>query len=291
MVARGLEARLAADKEAVLVEHLNTTYWKTVTRDDADAMLLGPRTTSPCAYKFAPHWIGVFGVFPGTGSGNEAGEALHVQWEAELDAHADTPNIQEAIRSLQALYSEDDSDTDEETPYELVHAAEDEALAGAAAAYVDPAAPHNSYHVVTMENAIVVAFSADSTKELDVEAAGRGAQMLFTSGDELRSLMRASGILYIPDARHHRDEFCSMTEYNKHFEHIAYVMISRDHPLHPSGYAGDLCTCSGYLLYAKCVHVYAAESLDLPTRPGFRDCSGKLPHRGRKKRSRVHCEE
>ena len=58
-------------------------------------------------YFLAPHWAGLWGVFPGTASGNEPAEALHSRWQRLLRAAGKILNVASIFPAMQRIYVEE----------------------------------------------------------------------------------------------------------------------------------------------------------------------------------------
>jgi len=52
---------------------------------------------------FAGHWYGIFGTYPGTGSGSLTLEALHSTWQREIETGTRS-SLLDALPAMQALY-------------------------------------------------------------------------------------------------------------------------------------------------------------------------------------------
>ena len=59
-------------------------------------MRLDPRATGQHSLLFPTYWTGIFGMFPATASGNEAGDAIHSNWETDVEAHDTHIGLDEA---------------------------------------------------------------------------------------------------------------------------------------------------------------------------------------------------
>ena len=99
------------------------------------AMHLGVRAVTDTTLAFNSYWSGIFGIYPGTASGNAVGESLHSGWEAELDTKAQNPSMKEASDCAQAscTYWHREGRWARATPMTLQCAMEDESLLNGAA--------------------------------------------------------------------------------------------------------------------------------------------------------------
>ena len=86
-------------------EYLARWYYATVSLKNAQVVFKGVDEAAygGQALLLAGHWIGVFGTYPGTGSGSQAIESMHSGWEKEVRAEtrADFTNV---FAGMQKLY-------------------------------------------------------------------------------------------------------------------------------------------------------------------------------------------
>lgn len=100
--------RLRHVGEDVVATYLDGTYSREATVRQLQQM--GIETVSSnldSIFTFCSFWAGAAGVYPGTGGGNQATEAIHSQWQAELESLGGRGSIVEALRTMQNLYPRD----------------------------------------------------------------------------------------------------------------------------------------------------------------------------------------
>ena len=258
-----------------LVAHLST-HVQEISRTAAEGMHLDPRPEGHDRLLFPTYWTGVFGIYPDTQSGNEAGEAIHSAWEADVQAKASRPGMDEAIRTLAAVHEgleDNGEETDEEEELGLAHTTEDPALINGRSLHAAGRSTARDYHehrllpnhvvLQVTPDIVVVAFAASAEDKVNVPAAHMGARMLFLGGHALDEALAAAGITQMTVTG---SAVLSLSTYHEYFSSIAYVIIHRSGVAHASGYAGMLCTCQPFGLHGRCEHVYFAQSLPFPMR-------------------------
>ena len=103
---QGVLTRLVALGENEVARYLHKEF--SVLLPGADMRLPGVPSRVELAqgskYFFAPHWTGLWGVFPGTASGNQPAEALRSPWQRLLAAEKAAPNVSSIFAVMQRVY-------------------------------------------------------------------------------------------------------------------------------------------------------------------------------------------
>ena len=98
-------ARLGHEGEKAVADYLHGTYSRQATVRQLQQMGIDTVSTDlDSILTFCSFWAGAAGVYPGTGGGNQASEAIHTQWQNELASLGGKGSIVEALRTMQNLY-------------------------------------------------------------------------------------------------------------------------------------------------------------------------------------------
>ena len=313
MVWQGFLVRLLTVGETQVATYLRAEYSSLV---DAETVEFADTPThvvwSPGQRLFfAPHWAGLWGVYPGTASGNQAGEALHAPWQRTLESLRTTPSIDNIFDVMQGIYTNQWSSAFEWAsnaplgpdprvlePGLLNGAVLSRVGRSTAVAFVDAASGGRTIHMLRHVDAAVavVAMSRTADAGLDEAAATLGIDIMFAKDTKHRqTLLAAAGILapMAPQVKNVVDELEKIqwphdvledsapivfqnAPFNKIFGDLVYVVAT------PSEHG---CTCGPYMMYKQCEHVVYAESLDVAFRASTRDFA-TLPAKQKRGRPR-----
>ena len=222
------------------------------------------------AQTFSSVWVGVGGIWPGTGSGNEPTESVHAAWQRQLEALGGRVHVTEALRTMENLYEKWCSyyDWANVTALRTLPPQVDpshmhgDVLAGAgrstglkyvAAHAANPSLVlHNPCELRGTGHILAMLRSLEGTSPivLDAAAAQRSLDLLQAKPAEVKSLLEHAGILQPVQA--------SVSRLNHHFQDIVHVW-RKTGPGVP-----DLCSCRAFTLHAGCEHVVFSASLELP---------------------------
>ncbi len=308
---QGMLTRLVALGESEVARYLHKEFC--VLLPGADMKL--PNIPSELAlgkdakYFFAPHWTGLWGVFPGTASGNQPAEALHSPWQQLLAAEKAVPNVctifpimQKVYEQWRATYSWDSASALSPMPSGV-----DPGLVnGRVLARVgrSPALDYHTaiaggrrlVHVRELQDRAWMAIARSTEKDLVEGDAEVGLNILDTTSANMGTLLFQRGILTILDDEreevkgtlgnfewpHHapggRPILFHNEPFNRVFGDVKYVYVTAKE---------TFCTCAAFMLYMQCEHVVYAESRSFSCRQGTRDFAA-LPaqqKRGRPKGS------
>ncbi len=104
---KGMFARMEEDfGEHSVARCLKGTYFKEIAANDLKKEVgMAPAASAGTHYMWSGHWRGALGLFPGTGSGNQATEAFHRPFAAEIDAAGGPCAPAAVLTLLQGLFS------------------------------------------------------------------------------------------------------------------------------------------------------------------------------------------
>ena len=97
--------RLGYEGEADVAEYLENTYSRKLSGQALRDIGI-PVDDIDAEYQFCGFWSATLGIYPGTGCGNEPGEALHIVWQRELAALGGRVSILACLLVMQKLYSD-----------------------------------------------------------------------------------------------------------------------------------------------------------------------------------------
>ena len=83
--------------------YLEITFSKTMSGQHLQDMGI-PADSTDAQYQFCSFWSGTFGIYPGSGCGNEPGESLHIVWQRELAALGGKASLLGCLPVMQKLY-------------------------------------------------------------------------------------------------------------------------------------------------------------------------------------------
>ena len=288
----GMLKRLEAMDEGTVQAWLRSQYTLPV------PPMLRQATSSAATCRFASFWVGVCGIWPGSGSGNESAESLHLAWQRQLASLGGKGNVVTSLKTMQELYKKWASffrwhEADElralpdKTDADLLNG--DLLQRGGRSTAYDLCRAHELEPVCVQEalacggTLLAMPLSAERLP-LDREAAGLGLAVLRAEPAKTQSAFLCAGVLQPsppggPTLR--------LGAYKRLFSQLAYVWVRPEGPL--------LCSCRFFALHAQCEHVLFARAQSWPCRPpdisfeelprkrkaGARGAAGGAPKKGR----------
>ena len=293
---QGFMVRLITYDEIEVVNYLTSEY-SVVT--PAELFHL-PRVPYPAhlrtnqKYFFVPHWTGLWGVYPGTASGNQPEEALHAPWQRLIEAAKELPTMDTIFGIMDRTYErwcQAFAWTSNVLLSPDPDMLEQNLLNGTVLSRVKRT-PALAFHEAGLQGTVVykiyavdhervfVAMSRTAESVLNTDVSDVGVRFFFQDGPDIATKLLEAGVVQQPEnltpeavsnvqslqwphSGPHGPAFVlSLTEYKRYLEDVVYVVIAPGH---------IACTCAPYMLYAQCEHVVFMESLSLPGRAATRD--------------------
>jgi hypothetical protein len=98
---------LVRNKESAVVGYLQREYWWRIPLSGlASRWSMRETAWQQSHVLFAPHWTGVMGTMPGTGSGSQTVESFHSYWQS-LVTGMKRADVLDVIAGIQRLYREE----------------------------------------------------------------------------------------------------------------------------------------------------------------------------------------
>ncbi len=298
---RGVLTKLECEGESVAVEYLgpggHAVYTEELTVADLRSKY-NVRAVNPqggAKLLFSSHWSGLTGILRGTDCGDQAQEAFHSPWQAQLDVVGKNVSPEKVFDVMQALYKlwQTQCKWVEEKPlYAHPPSADPAWLNGSVLGRVgrsnamelwDASRGREIHLVVEVDDHMeVVAMVYNAGKDWDAEAATTGCQMLLASGEKLRNILIETGLLQ-PVAEGVARLRTKLSAVRRVLQDIAYVFVLE--PGH--GYMGvgtsPACTCASFCHHGGCEHCefVAMLNLRLRTQSSFPESLPSQRKRGR----------
>ena len=279
---RGMLRRLEVLEEDVVQKWLRTWYETEVPN------VLQSKDQALAHCSFSAIWVGVKGIWPGTGSGNESAESLHSAWQRQLAALGGKGNVVSSLKTLQALYRD---------KWSLFYRWHDPSELRGVPLKVDPsllngptlarARRSTAYDFCQADELrrvfvhkplpgagalVAMPLSLVQTPLLDPWAAQHGLQILLAPADNVAKCLAEAGVL---QESVDGPPLLQLSMYKRILKEIAYVWVLDADTVQ--------CTCRFFSLHAQCEHLLFARTQSWPGRPADL-CFDAVPHK-RKARS------